>query len=180
MKLKYTGKNVEIGKNLKEKVEKKLSKLDKYFQDDIEGHVNLSDIKNQKIVEVTIFLPGTILRAEENTHDFMDSVDRALDALEKQIRKHKTKLQKRYSKHETIRFDGIQSLEDEKEVAEDDKPKIVRVKKFGLKPMSVEEAILQMELLGHNFFVFLEAEMDIVQVVYKRKDGNYGLIEPEF
>ncbi|WP_425538504.1 ribosome hibernation-promoting factor, HPF/YfiA family [Microaceticoccus formicicus] len=94
MRLKYNGKNVEVGSQLREKAERKLSKLDKYFQEDIEGNVTFSIVKNQKIVEVTIFLPGTILRAEENTAEFMDSLDRAVDALEAQIRKHKTKLPK--------------------------------------------------------------------------------------
>lgn len=179
MRLKYNGKNVEVGNQLREKAERKLSKLDKYFQEDIEGNVTFSIVKNQKIVEVTIFLPGTILRAEENTTEFMDSLDRAVDALEAQIRKHKTKLQKRYSGGETIRFEGIADTAPEVD-SYSEKPQVVRVKRFGLKPMSVDEAILQMELLGHNFFVFLEAETDLVQVVYRRKDGNYGLIEPEF
>ncbi len=177
MRLNYNGKNVDVGTQLREKAEKKLSKLDKYFQEDIEGNVTFSAVKNQKIVEVTIFLPGTILRAEENTTEFMDSLDRAVDALESQIRKHKTKLQKRYAGGQTIRFEDVSDFQRDEE---EEKGQVVRVKRFGLKPMSVDEAILQMELLGHNFFVFLEAETDFVQVIYKRKDGNYGLIEPEF
>lgn len=177
MKLKFKGKNFEINENLREIAEKKIGKLDKYFREDIEGQVTFSQVKNLQICEVTIFLPGTIIRAEEQSDDMVNAIDRIVDALEKQVRKHKTKLQKRYNSGETIRFEQF-----EEEVVDESEevPSIVRVKRFGLKPMSVEEAILQMELLGHNFFVFLEAEQDIVQVIYRRKDGNYGLIEPEF
>jgi putative sigma-54 modulation protein len=104
------------------------------------------------------------------------SIDKTVDVLERQIRKHKTKLQKRYQNNDTIRFDNVPSLSAEEE---EDKPRLVRRKKFGLKPMSPDEAILQMELLRHNFFVFMDSETEDVSVVYKRKDGNYGLIEPE-
>ena len=103
------------------------------------------------------------------------SIDKAVDVLERQVRKHKTKLQKRYKNTETIRFENVVPLS----VEEDDKPKLVKTKKFNLKPMSSEEAILQMELLRHNFFIYLDGESDVVGVVYKRKDGDYGLIEPE-
>jgi putative sigma-54 modulation protein len=103
------------------------------------------------------------------------SIDRAVDVLEAQMRKHKTKLQKRYKTGETIRFENLISIEE----YDDDKPKLVRTKRFVLKPMTTDEAILQMELLRHNFFIFMDAETQTVSVVYKRKDGNYGLIEPE-
>jgi ribosome hibernation promoting factor len=105
------------------------------------------------------------------------SIDKAVDVLERQIRKHKTKLQKKYKNTETIRFENLTSLNSEED--EDDFPKIVRKKRFLLKPMMQEEAILQMELLGHNFYVFMDAENGGTSIVYKRKDGNYGLIEPE-
>lgn len=175
MKLKFTGKNMEVTEALKDVTEKKLGKLDKYFQQDAEGNVTFSVERNRKIIEVTINLPGTILRAEETSDDMYASIDRAVDVLEGQIRKYKTKLQRRYQNGETIRFENIVPLEEE-----DDKPKVVRTKRFDMKPMDVEEAILQMELLGHNFFVFMDADSDILNVLYKRKDGNYGLIEPEF
>ena len=103
------------------------------------------------------------------------AIDKAVDILERQIRKHKTKLQRRYINGETIRFENIEPLQEE-----EDRPKVVRTKRFDMKPMSVEEAILQMELLRHNFFVFMNADSDDINVLYKRKDGNYGLIEPEF
>lgn len=175
MNMNYAGKNMEVTDALREVTEKKLSKLDKYFQKDIEGNVTFSTQKNRKIIEVTINLPGTIIRAEESSDDMYASIDKAVDVLERQIRKYKTKLQKRYQNGETIRFENVMPLPAEKD---EDKPKLVKRKKFGLKPMSYEEAILQMELLRHNFFVFMDADTDDVSVVYKRKDGNYGLIEP--
>ncbi len=176
MIMNYTGKNMEVTEALKGVTEKKLGKLDKYFQKDIQGNVTFSTEKNRKIIEVTINLPGTILRAEESSDDMYGSIDRAVDILERQIRKNKTKLQKRYKNSETIRFENVAPLANEDEEI---KPSLVRKKKFVLKPMSTEEAILQMELLRHNFFIFMDAESDDISVVYKRKDGNYGLIEPE-
>ncbi len=177
MILNYTGKNMDITDALRDVTNKKLSKLDKYFQKDIEGNVTFSSEKNRKIIEVTINLPGTIIRAEESTDDMYVSIDKAVDILERQIRKHKTKLQKRYKNGETIRFENVMPLTTNEE--EDEGPKIVRRKRFMLKPMVSEEAVLQMELLRHNFYVYLDAETGDVNVVYKRNDGNYGLIEPE-
>lgn len=175
MKLNFTGKNIEVTEALKDVTEKKLGKLDKYFQGDVEGNVVYSVERNRKIIEITINLPGTILRAEEYSDDMYAAVDKAVDILERQIRKHKTKLQRRYTNGETIRFENIEPLHEE-----EDRPKVVRTKRFDMKPMNVEEAILQMELLRHNFFVFMNADSDDINVLYKRKDGNYGLIEPEF
>lgn len=176
MIMKYTGKNMEVTDALKEVTEKKMSKLDKYFQKDIEGNVTFSTQKNRKIIEVTINLPGTIIRAEESSDDMYASIDKAVDVLERQIRKYKTRLQKRFQNGETIRFENVMPLSKENEI---DRPKLVKRKKFGLKPMSYEEAILQMELLRHNFFVFMDADTEDVNVVYKRQDGDYGLIEPQ-
>lgn len=177
MKLNYTGKNMDITDALRDVTNKKLSKLDKYFQKDIEGNVTFSSEKNRKIIEVTINLPGTIIRAEESTDDMYVSIDKAVDILERQIRKYKTRLQKRYKNNETIRFENVMPLKANEE--DDEGPKIVRKKRFMLKPMVSEEAVLQMELLRHNFYVFMDADTGGVSVVYKRKDGNYGLIEPE-
>ena len=175
MKLNFTGKNMDVTEALKDVTNKKLGKLGKYFQEDIQGDVVFSTEKNRQIIEVTINLPGTILRAEESSDDMYVAIDKAIDVLERQIRKHKTKLHRRYNNGETIRFENIAPLE-----VEEEGPKIVKTKRFDMKPMSVEESILQMELLRHNFFVFLNAETDDLNVLYKRKDGNYGLIEPEF
>lgn len=176
MKLNFTGKNVEVTEALKDVTNKKLKRLDKFFDKGVEGNVIYSVERNWKIIEITINLPGTILRVEESSDDMYKSIDKAVDILERQIRKYKTKLQRKHQTGETIRFENVIPLKDE----DDEKPKIVRTKKFGMKPMSVEEAVLQMELLRHNFFVFMNADSEEVSVVYKRKDGNYGLIEPEF
>lgn len=178
MKLNYAGKNVEVTQALKDVTDKKLGKLDKYFQKDIVGNVTFSTEKNRKIIEVTINLPGTILRAEESSDDMYASIDRTVDILERQIRKYKTRLQRRYqNNNETIRFENVVPLPNGDDGGE--KSKVVKRKKFNLKPMSVDEAILQMELLRHNFFVYTDAETSDVSVVYRRKDGNYGLIQPE-
>ncbi|MGI5948764.1 ribosome hibernation-promoting factor, HPF/YfiA family [Peptoniphilus sp.] len=170
MLFKFVGKNMEITDSLKDMAEKKLSKLEKYFSEEIEARVVFSVIKDSQTVEVTVYLPDTIIRAEETTDDMYTSIDKAVDVLERQIRKHKTKLKKRYQNNETIRFDLIEDKPEEEN-------KIVKRKKFQLNPMSEEEAILQMELLDHKFFIFLNAEIDAIEVLYKRNDGNYGIIE---
>ena len=171
MKLQFIGKNIEITDALKEITAKKFEKLDKFFSKDIEGKVTFSSVKNDKIFEATIYLPNsTILRAEESTSDMYTSIDIVLDNLERQIRKNKTKLQKKYQALETIRFEKIS------EPVEEEEPKIVRVKKFDVATMSEEEAILQIELLNHDFFIFKNAKDSKTNVLYKRKDGNYGLI----
>ncbi len=167
---------MEVTEALKEVTSKKLRKLDKYFNKDVEGNVVYSVERNWKILEITIDLPGTILRVEEASDDMYAAIDKAVDVLERQIRKYKTRLQRRQQAGETIRFENVMPLEED----EREKPRIVRTKRFAMKPMSAEEAVLQMELLGHNFFVFRNADSEEVSVVYKRKDGNYGLIEPEF
>lgn len=173
MLMNFVGKNIELTDSLKDVAEKKFSKLDKYFSEEVEARVVFSTIREEQTVEVTIFLPKTIIRAEETTDDMYSSMDRAVDALARQIRKHKTKLKKRYQNNETIRFDEIV----EKESSKEEEPKIVKRKKFELNPMSEEEAILQMELLNHKFFVFLDANTEKVEILYKRNDGNYGIIE---
>ena len=174
MKITVTGKNIVITDALKNAVVKKLSRLDKYFNPDVEAHATLSVQKNRQKIEVTIPFNGVILRGEVESGDMYASIDLVLDKLEKQIRKQKTKLLKR-NNSESLRF---QFIPDDK--GEDEEHKIVRTKKFAMKPMSSEEAVLEMELLGHNFFVYRDAENGEVNVVYKRRDGNYGLIEPEF
>lgn len=177
MKVIVSGKNIEVTEALKETVESKISKLDKYFNEGAEAQATLTVEKSRQIIEVTIPINGSILRAEESTHDMYTSIDKVVDKLIKQLSKHKTKMEKnRINNYETIRFENINIFEDEQNF----EPKLVKTKKFALKPMGSEEAVLQMELIGHNFFVFANADTDEVNVVYKRKDGNYGLIEPEF
>lgn len=174
MLLNFVGKNIELTESLKEIAEKKFSRLDKYFSEEVEARIVFSTIKDEQTVEATIFLPKTIIRAEETTDDMYSSMDNAVDALARQIRKHKTRLKRRYQNNETIRFDELM----DKEAAKDEpEHKIVKRKNFELNPMNEEEAILQMDLLNHNFFVFLDGDTDGVSIVYRRKDGNYGKIE---
>lgn len=175
MKINYVGKNITIRENFKELVDKKLQRLDKYFEKDVEAKATFSTNGNFKTVEVTIWLKsGTIIRTEQTSDDMLASVDMAVESLDGQLRRYKTKLQSR--KNESIRFDQVE--EDEYTVPEEEKPNIVKVKNIGLKPMFIEDAVLQMELLGHDFFVYQDAETDLVSVVYKRNDGGFGLIEP--
>lgn len=173
-----SGKNINVTEALRDRVVKKLGKLDKFFLPDTEAHVTLSVEKTRQIVEVTILFNGMILRAEVANDDMYASIDKAVDVLERQIRKNRTRLEKR------LRQEGFAagSVKEDlaNEIDEENEFKVVRSKKFAIKPMDVEEAILQMNLLGHEFFVFSNADTKQVNVVYRRKDGNYGLIEPEF
>ena len=175
MKTTVSGKNLEVTSGLRNAMEKKLLKLDKYFAPEVEAHATLSVEGNRQKVEVTIPFNGVILRGEESTDDMYASIDLVSDKIERQIRKQKTKLQRRL-KTESVRFQFIPEY-DFKDKEEESK--IVRTKKFAIKPMSAEEAVLQMELLGHSFFVYESADNGELNVVYKRKYGNYGLIEPE-
>ena len=171
MKLELIGKNLTVTDALKNQAEKKFAKLEKYFSDDVNVRAVFSHIKTNQKVEATVFLKGSTLRAEEATDDMYASIDKVIDVLERQIRKYKTKIKKRNQDNKTIRFENFE------EPKEEPKEKIVRRKSFDLRPMHEEEAILQMELLNHNFFVFLNEETSNVEVLYKRKDGDYGLIE---
>ena len=177
MKIIYTGRNIELTEALKDITASKLEKVEKYFEKDIETQVTYEVQNNSETIEITINLPGTILRAEESTPDMYESLDRAVHKLERQIRKQKTKLLSQRRGADSIRFENIKPLEEEKE--KDNGPKIVRRKAFNLKPMNAEEAVLQMELLDHDFFIYMDGETGGTNVVYKRKDGNYGLIEPK-
>lgn len=169
------GRNMEITESLKKMVEEKLDKFSRYFKTDVEATATFSVQKNRQIVEITIPLKnGAIFRVEESSPDMYASIDMAVEKLQKQISKHKTKLEKRYKSHDTIRFESIPESAYNAPVEHG----IVKTKRFPVKPMDAEEAILQMELLGHNFFVFRNGETDEVNVVYLRKDGKYGLIEP--
>ncbi|MGE5391347.1 MAG: ribosome hibernation-promoting factor, HPF/YfiA family [Deltaproteobacteria bacterium] len=181
MKFDIRGRNIEITDALKEYTTKRLSKLEKYIEDVKEVQVALSVEGDRHKVEVTIPLNGMILRGEEATDDMYSAIDLVEEKLEKQIEKHKTKLYKQHrgaglkkAFRDQIQMDldqGEQKIE---------KFKVVRSKRFALKPMDTEEAIMQMNMLGHSFFVFWNPESEQVNVVYRRKDSNYGLIEPEF
>lgn len=177
MKFIVSGKNIDVTEALREKAIQKVGKLEKFFHKDVEVHITMSVQKNRQIVEVTIPFNGITLRAEEENEDMYASIDRVVDRLEAQLIKNKTKLSKKIHhdshgiKHEHM--EGVRHDEEEHEY-------IIRSKKFAIKPMDVEEAVLQMNMLGHAFFMFLNSETSKVNVVYKRKDGNYGWIEPEF
>lgn len=170
-----TGKNLPLTDALKDIVQKKMSKLEKYFSPDTEIHITLSVQKSIHKIEVTIPANGRILRGEVSTEDMYIAIDSVIEKIERQIIKHKTKLERRNHEGTPLRFSNIPDIQET-----DGDSKIVKTKRFAVKPMDAEEAVLQMDLLGHNFFVFRDAETDEVNVVYKRKDGNYGLIEPEF
>ena len=178
MIIKIFGKNIEVTEGIKGAVEEKLGKLDKYFSEETKADVTLSVNRNDQKVEVTIPVKGGIIRAEEVSEDMYASIDMVEETIERQLVKYKNKLvDKKKSYRDNFTNDYIEAdYEDEDE----DVVKIVRTKSFGIKPMDAEEACIQMELLGHNFFVFLNAETDEVNVVYKRKGGTFGLIEPNF
>ena len=178
MKIKIFGKNIEVTEGIKGAVEEKLGKLDKYFAEETKADVTLSVNRNDQKVEVTIPVKGGIIRAEEVSEDMYASIDMVEETIERQLVKYKNKLvDKKKSYRDNFTNDYIEAdYEDEDE----DVVKIVRTKSFGIKPMDAEEACIQMELLGHNFFVFLNAETDEVNVVDKRKGGTFGLIEPNF
>lgn len=178
MKIYIYARNMNLTEGLKEAVESKLSKLDKYFSQPVEARATLSVTKLDQTFEVTIPFGTILLRAEESSDDMYKSIDLVQDKLERQIRKYKTKIERRHN-DESVRFNEqafAGRLEEEEDASRD--PLIVRTKKIPMKPMSKEEAVLQMELLGHNFYVF-EDENGETGVVYKRKDGNYGLLEKE-
>ena len=180
MKFDIRGKNIELTDALKDYTTKRLSKLEKYIEDVKEAQVALSVGAEGHKVEVTIPLNGIILRGEDCTDDMYSSIDLVVEKLEKQIKKYKTRL------YRNNRGAGLKKALREEAIEELDKGKpaekfnIVRTKRFALKPMDEEEAIMQMNLLGHNFFVFFNSGTEEVNVVYKRKDKGYGLIEPEF
>ncbi|NLC77707.1 MAG: ribosome-associated translation inhibitor RaiA [Clostridia bacterium] len=173
MRISIRGKNLEVTNALRQQTEKKLSKLDRYLGQDTEAQVTFSVERESHIVEVTIRLNGYLLRGEEATSDMYASIDLVVDKLERQLRKYKTKLARK------LKSQGLKDLIAEYPNDVEEEPKLVRTKRFPIKPMPVEEAIMQMNMLGHSFFVFSNAESEEVNVVYRRKDGNYGLIEPE-
>lgn len=175
MRYTITGRNIDVTPGLKQAVEEKLSKLDKYFTPETEARVTLSVQKGAQKMEVTIPTKKGIVRAEQVSSDMYVTIDLVEEIIERQIKKFKNKLVDK--KQAAQSFSDLFITEDFPE--EDDEIKIVKTKRFAIKPMDSEEACLQMEMLGHNFFVFLNSETNLVSVVYKRNAGTYGLIEPE-
>lgn len=175
MKIVINSKNYTASEKLKETIEKKFAKLDKYFSNEITANVMTLREKGKYKVEATINTKGTIFRAEVLTNDPYDGVDRVVEKLSRQMSKFKTKLQRKYKDHKDLAFTELPETEEEQENIQ-----VVRRKKFDLVPMTVDEAVIQMELLEHNFFVFLNMETDSVGVVYKRNDKDYGLLETAY
>ena len=175
MKFVYASKDMAVSESLKARVEKKLSKMERYFREEPEATVRFKVQKGARnIAEITVNAGGVILRAEESSNDMYLSIDRAVDKLESQIRRHRTKLEKR------IRETELEPVvAEEAPVYEEQSYDIVRRKKFSIKPMSIEDAITQMELLGHDFFLFMNEEDEAMNVLYRRNDGSYGLLQPD-
>ena len=176
MRYTITGRNIEVTPGLKAAVEKKIGKLEHFFTPDTEVFVALSAQKDIQKIEVTIPVKGNTIRAEESSTDMYVSIDLVEEIIERQIRRYKTRLMNH-------KYDGTsfkQEFMEQEDDVEDDEIRIIRSKKFAIKPMDVEEACVQMELLGHDFFVFRNADTFEGNVVYKRKGNTYGLIEPEF
>lgn len=169
MEIIVRGKNIDVNPALRQYAEKRLAKIDRHLRQSPPAcQVTLSTEREEHVVEVMIPLNGVLLRAEERSREAFSAVDDVLDKLEKQIEKYRTRLQKR---------DKVDVIAESR--AGESVPSIVKVKRFAIKPMSPEEATTQMDLLGHDFFVFANGDTGAVNVVYRRKDGNYGLIEPE-
>ena len=175
MKFIISGKNLDVTDGLKAAIEEKIGKLERYFTPETEVHVTLSVEKERQKIEITIPMKGNIVRAEQVSDDMYVSIDLVEEVIERQLRKYKNKLVDRQQSAASLSKAFI-----EEEIEEDDEIKIIRSKKFGMKPMDPEEACIQMDLLGHNFYVFHNAATDEVNVVYKRKGNTFGLIEPEF
>ncbi|PRO65616.1 ribosome hibernation-promoting factor, HPF/YfiA family [Alkalicoccus urumqiensis] len=183
MNFNIRGENLEITDSLRDHVEKKVGKLERYFDStpSSDVHVKMSVLNNEQKVEITIPMPKLLLRAEEKHADMYAAVDLVIEKLERQIRKHKTKVNRKFRGDDSLKYMFKNELEPlaEEEVPDDDELEIVRTKRFDLKPMDAEEAILQMDMLGHSFFVFSNSVNGDTNVVYRRRDGRYGLIEPE-
>ena len=174
MRFIISGKNIEITPGLRTAVESKLSKLEKYFTSETEVHVTLSVEKDRQKREVTIPVKGSIIRSEQISNDMYVSIDLVEEIIERQLKKYKNKIIDKKQGAGNFKQEFV-----EREYVDEDEIQIVKTKKFDIKPMYPEDACIQMELLGHNFFVFCNAETDKVNVVYKRKGNTYGIIEPE-
>ena len=175
MRITISGKNIDITDGLRKAIEEKLAKLERYFTPDTDIIVTLSVEKERQKIEVTIPVKGNIIRSEQVSNDMYVSIDLVEEVIERQLKKYKNKIIDQQQAAGNFQQEFI-----EKEVEDDEEVKIIRTKRFGMKPMYPEDACVQMELLGHNFFVFQNAETEEVNVVYKRKGSTYGLIEPEF
>ena len=175
MKFIISGKNIEITEGLRGAVEAKIGKLEKYFTKETEVQVTLSVEKDRQKIEVTIPVKGSIIRSEQTSNDMYVSIDLVEEVIERQLKKYKNKITDKHQSGGNFQPEFL-----EKEFPDEEEVKIVRTKRFDIKPMYPEDACVQMELLGHSFLVFFNAETEQVNVVYKRKGNTYGLIEPEY
>lgn len=176
MKFNIIGRRYDVTDKIKDYVEKKLGKLDKFFKDESEARVVIGTIKDNDYIEATIYAGGMMYRAEASDREILAAIDKIVDVIERQIRKNKTRLEKkikRDSMADNMLISGAAYTEGE----ETKEFEVVKTKRFTVKPMSIEEAILQMNLLGHNFFIFKNHETDEMNIVYKRRDGKYAIIE---
>ncbi|AST93330.1 ribosome hibernation-promoting factor, HPF/YfiA family [Sutcliffiella cohnii] len=179
MKYNVRGENIEVTPAIREYVESKIGKIKRYFDstETVECKVNLKVNNNTQKIEVTIPMTGLVLRAEERHSDLYAAIDLVVDKLERQIRKHKTKVNRKLRDTGAPKYLFNEAVENGSVAVADEEDELVRTKRYNLKPMDSEEAILQMNMLGHNFFVFLNAATNETNVVYKRNDGKYGIIE---
>ena len=173
MKISIYGKQMTVRESLKSAVEKKLSKFDRFFGTDTEAFVTCKVRKGVKIIEITVNYGGTTFRSEEESDTFLTALDRAVEGLERQMRKNKTRLEK------TVKRGAFTITEEDDDEYTEEGEFEIRVKTFPFKPMTPEEAVLQMNLLGHSFYAFTDADTGSTCVVYKRKEGSYGMIAPE-
>ncbi len=174
MRFIITGRNIDVTEGLKSAVEEKLGKLDRFFAPETEVNVTLSVEKERQKIEVTIPVKGNIIRSEQVSSDMYVSIDLVEEVIERQLKKYKNKIVSKQQNAAAFAQEFV-----DKDYEDEDEVRIIRTKRFGIKPMDPEEACVQMELLGHNFYVFFNAETEEVNVVYKRKGNTYGLIEPE-
>ena len=180
LKFNIRGENIEVTPAIREYVEAKVEKVERYFNEDVNATANVNlKVYNDKQtkVEVTIPMKNVTLRAEERNNDMYAAVDLIVDKLERQIRKHKTKVNRKFREREGTGVYFANVTKNGAEVEQEEEFQIVRTKQFDLKPMDQEEAILQMNMLGHDFYIYTDAETDSTNIVYKRQDGKYGLIE---
>lgn len=176
MKFTIIGRKIEVRDNVREYVEKKLSKLEKFFKEEPEARVVLGTIKENDYIEATLYASGMIYRAEASDKDILAAIDKIVDVIERQIRKNKTRLAKKIRKDAV----SVNTLISGTEYVDEEEPKefeVVKKKRFSIKPMSIDEAILQMNLLGHSFFIFKNMDTDETNIVYKRSDNKYAVIE---
>mgnify|MGYP002813446338 CR=1 FL=1 len=183
VKVDLVARNLEVSDELRDYITKKLSRIEKHFDKGIPAQVVLSKERGRQTVEITLPLDGMVVRSEEATLDIYASINLAVDKIERQIEKYRARFQRRKregrAQVRSVVPEGALSPPTAGLPGAEDEPRLVKVKRFDIKPMNVEEAIMQMNLLGHDFFVFTSSETEQVNVLYRRKDGNYGLIESE-